>query len=56
MDIILDMSDYCMGYYDYKNGIPPIPDPQQTQEDVDYIRGYNDAKWNLPCEEFVIGV
>lgn len=44
---VKEVSDYDMGYDDFLQGLPPIPDIQDTEEDMEYMRGYNQAKKNL---------
>jgi hypothetical protein len=50
---LADMTDYEMGYKDFVEGLDPIPDPQDTEEDRQYMRGYHDARmdafWDDAC-------
>lgn len=44
---ITEMTDYQMGYEDYKAGFPPISDYDPSNpEDVEYMRGYIAASWD----------
>ena len=44
MKDVIEMSDFDMGYYDYCEGFPPIVDMTGSKPDIDYMRGYNQAK------------
>lgn len=49
---IKEMSDYDMGYADCKDGLSPILDFDSTNEaDVEYMRGYNNAKLDAHYED-----
>lgn len=41
---MIEMSDYDMGRLDALAGLEPIPDFQGTEEDVEYMQGYNEVK------------
>ena len=42
---IKEMSDYEMGYADFKAGLDPLEDfDPNNEEDVQYMKGYNEAR------------